>query len=214
MKLTDIHKVENLNNISINVYGLEFNRETKRNSVVGPLSIKSGNFRRVAHELCTKKFRAPNFVPVFLHNLSHYDSHFKVHALNFVEGQVDLIPQNEERYISFTKTLYINNQTFKLRFVESLKFLPSSLNQLTKNHKYEQLHTLRTKFPNNEDFVRLKKEGVYPYEFMSSNESLKLTSLPSQQHFYSTLTDSKVSDDDYHHAQDVWDHFQCLNMLD
>lgn len=49
---------------------------------------------------------------------------------------------------------------------------------------------------------------------MTSNESLKLTSLPSQQQFYSTLTDSNVSDDDYHHAQDVWDHFQCLNMRD
>ncbi|CAH2109056.1 unnamed protein product [Euphydryas editha] len=342
IKLNDIHKVENLNNISINVYGLEFNRETKRNSVIGPLyftkcrksihinllyltndfeaflnpvslcandpskfytnnihkhepysfgyymkcsyddnlskyefysgpncvqifmsrlysDIRSicskknfqkapntltdkdkniidtctichicetilnedkildfdwyaGNFRGVAHELCTKKFRAPNFVPVFLHNLSHYDSHFIVHALNFVEGQVDIIPQNKEKYISFTK----------LRFVDSFKFLPCSLSQLTKNLKDEKFHTLRTNFPNNEDFVRLKKKGVYPNEFVTSYrkykrtvsyESLELTSLPSQQHFYSTLTDSKVSDDDYHHAQDVWDHFQCSNML-
>ncbi|XP_045501419.1 uncharacterized protein LOC123698711 [Colias croceus] len=37
VKIADISKVEKLNNISINVFGLEYNKEKKCNSVVGPL---------------------------------------------------------------------------------------------------------------------------------------------------------------------------------
>lgn len=174
----------------------------------------TGDFRGVAHDVCIKKFRPPLYIPVFLHNLSHYDAHFIVHALSFVEGEVEVIPQNKERYISFSKILKINNQKIKLRFVDSLKFLPCSLEQLAKNLKDDQFHTLKTNFPRNEDFTRLRKKGVYPYEFMTSFESLKLTSLPNKEHFYSSLTDSNVSDDDYNRAHDVWKHFNCQNMLD
>lgn len=37
VKLTDIGKVEELNNLSINVFGLEYNTEKKCNTVIGPL---------------------------------------------------------------------------------------------------------------------------------------------------------------------------------
>ncbi|KAL0895313.1 hypothetical protein ABMA27_011457 [Loxostege sticticalis] len=37
VKLTDIHKIEKLNNLSINVYGLEYNPTTRKNTVIGPL---------------------------------------------------------------------------------------------------------------------------------------------------------------------------------
>lgn len=58
-----------------------------------------------------KKFRVPQYIPIFLHNLSNYDAHFIVHALNFVEGEVDIIPQNKEKYISFSRHLTINDQS-------------------------------------------------------------------------------------------------------
>ena len=45
----------------------------------------------------------PNSTPVVFHNLSGYDSHSFVKNLGFSEGDIDCIPNNEERYISFTK---------------------------------------------------------------------------------------------------------------
>ncbi|XP_052746715.1 uncharacterized protein LOC128199737 [Bicyclus anynana] len=174
----------------------------------------TGNFRGVAHETCVAKYRAPRHIPVFLHNLSNYDAHFIVHALNFAEGEVELLPQNKERYISFSKKLNVNNGQVSLRFIDSFKFLPCSLEQLAKNLNIHQFESLKSNFPHNEDFIRLRKKGVYPYEYMTSFDSLKLTSLPSQPQFYSSLTNSNISDDDYNHAKDVWDHFQCQNMLE
>ncbi|XP_050677400.1 uncharacterized protein LOC126974058 isoform X2 [Leptidea sinapis] len=174
----------------------------------------TGHFRGVAHEVCKTKFRIPYHIPVFLHNLSQYDSHFIVHALNSIEGEIDIIPQTKEKYISFTKTIKFNNHKIQLRFVDSFKFLPCSLDKLVQNLMEEQFQTLKYNFPNNNDFLRLRKKGIYPYEFMSSHDSLKLSALPSRDKFYNTLTDTHISDEDYEHAKDVWQHFHCQNMSD
>ncbi|XP_047513541.1 uncharacterized protein LOC125055226 isoform X2 [Pieris napi] len=174
----------------------------------------TGKFKGVVHNICFEKFRAPLMIPVFLHNLSHYDAHFIVHALNFEEGQVDVLPQNKEKYISFSKILNINNNTLTLRFVDSIKFLPSSLDKLAKNLKTSDFIELSKNYPNSEDFKRLTKKGIFPYEFIKDFDALNHQHLPNKSDFYSTLTASNISDDDYNHAIDVWNHFKCNNMLD
>ncbi|XP_069364145.1 uncharacterized protein [Maniola hyperantus] len=174
----------------------------------------TGNLRGVAHESCAEKYRAPRHIPVILHNLSNYDAHFIVHSLNFTEGEIELIPQNKERYISFSKILNVNNQQISLRFIDSFKFLPCSLDQLAKNLNDNQFKSLKINFPHNDDFSRLRRKGIYPYEYMTSYDCLKSSSLPSQSQFYSSLSNSDVSNDDYNHAKDVWNHFSCRNMLD
>ncbi|KAH9642907.1 hypothetical protein HF086_003506 [Spodoptera exigua] len=118
----------------------------------------TGSFRGVAHQVCSSKYRTPRHIPIFLHNLSHYDAHFIVHALNFDDNKVEVIPQNKERYISFSKQLTINNQPVSLRFVDSLKFLSCSLDQLAKNLNDDQFTELKRNYPNNEDFSRLRRK--------------------------------------------------------
>lgn len=174
----------------------------------------TGAFEGVAHPSCCQKYRTPNFVPVFLHNLSNYDAHFLVHGLGFEEGNIEIIPQNKEKYISFSKQLNINNRTMKLKFLDSFKFMSSSLDKLTKNLLPEQFQELRLNFPCEQDFKRLLRKGVYPYEHMTSLESLKSTSLPEYKDFYSSLNDVNISKNDYQHACDVWNHFNCQNMGD
>lgn len=174
----------------------------------------TGHFEGVAHSLCSSKYKTPRFVPIFLHNLSNYDAHFIVHALNFRDGEVEIIPQNKEKYISFSKKIQINGQEISLRFLDSFKFMSASLDNLSKNLKLNQFEELQKQFPLKEDFKRLIRKGIFPYEFIKSYESLNATSLPTRAEFYNSLCDSAVSNDDYAHAQDVWNHFKCKTMLD
>lgn len=174
----------------------------------------TGAFEGVAHSSCSEKYRTPNFVPVFLHNLSNYDAHFIVHGLGFEEGNIDIIPQNKEKYISFSKQLLVNNRVMKLQFLDSLKFMSSSLDKLTKNLLPEQFQELKLNFPCEQDFKLLLRKGVYPYEHMKSSDSLKLASLPAYNDFYSSLNDENISKNDYQHACDVWNHFKCQHMGD
>ena len=67
----------------------------------------TGKFRGAAHRSCNLKFQRPKFTPVFFHNLQNYDAHLFVRALGTLDEvlSVTCIPNNEEKYISFSLKL-------------------------------------------------------------------------------------------------------------
>ena len=67
----------------------------------------TGRYRGAAHSKCNLNYRKPDFIPVVFHNLSGYDSHLFIWNLSSTEGKIDCIPNNEEKYISFTKTIQV-----------------------------------------------------------------------------------------------------------
>ena len=58
----------------------------------------------------------------------------------------------------------------------------------------------------------LLKKGVYPYEHMDSWKRFKEESLPDKEYFYSELNKKHITDEDYAHAQKVWDIFKIKNL--
>ena len=60
----------------------------------------------------------------------------------------------------------------------------------------------------------LTRKGVYPYDYMNSPEKLKETKLPPKDAFYSRLNGVGISDEDYAHAQKVWETFEMKNLED
>lgn len=76
----------------------------------------------------------PKFIPVFPHKLTNYNSFIK--TLN--QEKIDVLAQNKEKYNSFSKNIFVekggegeNYVYIKLRFVDSSRFLPSSLDKLS-----------------------------------------------------------------------------------
>ena len=55
----------------------------------------------------------------------------------------------------------------------------------------------------------MARKGVYPYEFMDGFEKFEKRQLPKQTSFFSRLMQEKVSDEDFAHAQKVWEEFGC-----
>ena len=58
----------------------------------------------------------------------------------------------------------------------------------------------------------LSRKGVYPYECTDSWEKFDETTLPPKEAFYSNLNLEDISDEDYAHAQKVWDVFETKNI--
>ena len=113
----------------------------------------TGRFRGAAHNTCNLKYKKPKFIPVVFHNLSGYDSHLFIKNLGFTDGNIDCIPNNEEKYISFTKNTVTGSYTnkegkdkpikHKIRFIDSFKFMSDSLESLVNNYQMMALTILK-----------------------------------------------------------------------
>ena len=66
----------------------------------------TGKFRGPAHSHCNLNYKPPNFIPVFLHNNAHYDTHLFINELSRTSGDISAIPNTDQKYISFTKTIH------------------------------------------------------------------------------------------------------------
>ena len=58
----------------------------------------------------------------------------------------------------------------------------------------------------------MTKKGIYPYEYMDDIKRFEETQLPPKKSFYSTLTEEYIKDDEYAHAQNVWQKFEDENL--
>ncbi|XP_018378038.1 PREDICTED: DNA polymerase-like, partial [Trachymyrmex cornetzi] len=180
----------------------------------------TGRYRGPAHSRCNLLYHDTYVIPVVFHNLAGYDAHFIIKDIaNSFVGRVDLLPITKEKYISFTKHVKATNSKqgtdcLKLRFVDSFKFLNTSLEKLVSYLDKSKLKIIRSEFSNldAEDFDLLTRKGVFPYEYIDSVDKLNETSLPPRELFYSSLTDEAASDDDYQHATNVWRRF-CIETL-
>ena len=91
----------------------------------------------------------------------------------------------------------------ELRFLDSCKFMASSLDKLSSNLDKEQFTNLNSMYKG-EQLELLKRKGVYPYDYVDSLDRLAETQLPPKEAFYSKLHNEDISDEDYEHAQKVW----------
>ena len=58
----------------------------------------------------------------------------------------------------------------------------------------------------------MSQKGVYPYDFMDTFEKFNQTELPNKDQFYSILNDQHITDDEYDHANKVWNTFMIKTM--
>ena len=173
----------------------------------------TGKYRSAAHNQCNLKCRKPLFLPVVFHNLQGYDSRLFIKQLAKVSGDLSCIPSTEEKYISFSKKIKVGENfsikkgttisiKFEIRFIDSFKFLQTSLANLVSNLQPTDFKNLNRVIKENTSL--LTRKGCYPYDYVSLIDILQETKLPSRDLFYSKLYDEHISDEDYQHAIKVW----------
>ena len=185
----------------------------------------TGCYRGAAHNSCNLKYRKPESVPVFFHNLTGYDSHLFIKKLGSSNKKetIECIPNNEEKYITFTKTIitgqYTNkkgeskNKTFKIVFKDSLKFMSSSLGALVNNLPKNGFKNI-SKYYTPEEVDLIRQKGFYPYEYMDTEEKFNDIKLPPREVFYSKLSGKGISEKNYKHACNVWNTFKMKTFKD
>ena len=179
----------------------------------------TGKYRGAAHNPCNLNLRFRKtqqdeedsfIIPVIFHNLRGYDGHIIMQTL----GKND---EEELRVIANTLEKYISFSVGQLRFLDSFQFMNTSLEKLVNNlaaEGKEKFRNMAAEFPDSAQQELLLRKGVYPYDYMDDPEKFKDTQLPSKEDFYSELREEGISDDDYAHAQNVWNVFKCKTFGD
>ena len=107
----------------------------------------TGLYRGAAHNNCNLKYRIPDYIPIVFHNLSGYDAHLFIKELGrrFNKNDIAVIAENREKYISFSVKINVKlagvkhkdskqvHTNIQLRFIDSCRFMASSLDKLASN---------------------------------------------------------------------------------
>ena len=95
-------------------------------------------FRGAAHSKCNLNYKVPKDISIIIHNASS-DTHFVINHLGEeFKGKLNCIGEYMEKYITFSvpiKKKYDDGKiiTYKLRFINSFRFMPTSLSELIDN---------------------------------------------------------------------------------
>lgn len=199
---------------------------TEKNIKVAHHNHFTGEFIAYICNKCNVGAKENNLIiPVIAHNAKNYDQNFILRELAKYDCElnsggkiqnISVIPKSDEKFLEIT---------FKrLRFIDSYSFLTGSLEKLTEclkiqadsTNNYEELFA-----PVFENFKLYDKEiikkyllrkNVFPYEYCDSLEKFQETKLPPIECFYSSISNSNISQEDYEFAQDAFRTFNCINL--
>ena len=117
-----------------------------------------------------------------------------------------MIAKNREDYITFSVDVMVdrctdkngneNDKFIELRFIDSFKFMASSLDSITNNLVCGGRKLIGFEDYTDKQYKLLMRKGIYPYEYMMCWDQFKETQLPPIEAFYSSLNMSNISEDD------------------
>ena len=124
----------------------EFDTNGKKNYKVRDHCHYTGKYRGAAHNICNLRYKIPKEIPVVFHKFpisrsgSIYDYHFIIKELvKEFDGNFECLVENTEKYITFSVPIKkkIENKnieiTYKIKFIDSYKFMAMSLSKLVDN---------------------------------------------------------------------------------
>ena len=186
----------------------------------------TGKYRGAAHSSCNLRYRIPDYIPVMY--LAGYYAHLFIKELAKHTSKIGVIAKNTENYISFSVKVEVDkfidkagrtalnekSKEIELRFIDSFKFVSSSLDSLVNNLAKggHEFWGFEKRSPKRKEL--LIRKGVYPYEYMDSWDKFEEKRLPSKDEFYSKLNMSGISEKDHQHVCKVWNEFDLKNMGD
>ena len=166
-----------------------------------------------AHNKCNLKYKFKKdnvnddyLTNVFAHNSQNFDQSFLIRALRNLDDKIPFscLPRNLNKLIS----LQIGSFIFK----DSYLFLGKSLNYLTGTIDDNNRISLKQEFGKN--YQLLTKKGIYPYDYFDNAKKYNEQKLPNKEAFFDKINNKNILDEEYTHAKNVFEKFECKNLLD
>ena len=145
----------------------EFNNNDKKNYKVMDHCHYTGKYRGAAHNICNLRYKVPKEIPIVFHNGSTYDYHFILKELvTEFEGNFECLYENTKKYITFSVPIKkkIENKdleiTYKIKFIDSYRFMSSSLSKLVDNLSEGIHNNKRVDCSSCLDYIKIRNEKL------------------------------------------------------
>ncbi|XP_057335085.1 uncharacterized protein LOC130673889 [Microplitis mediator] len=94
-----------------------------------------------------------------------------------------------------------------LQYEDLFRFMASSLEKLAYYLDDDNKQITKLHYPDPEKFQLVTRKDVFPYEYITNIDKLNDRQLPDQNSFFSKLSNTGISDDNYSFIQLVWNKF-------
>ena len=132
----------------------------------------TGKYRGAAHNICNLRYKVPKEISLVFHNGSSYDYHFIIKEL---AKEFECLGENTEKYITFSVPIKkkIDNEdleiTYKIKFIDSYRFMSSSLSKLVDNFS-EGIHNNKcSDCESNLDYIKILKNEKLLFKCFNCN---------------------------------------------
>ena len=186
----------------------------------------TSRYRGLTHMKCNLQYKSR---PIFQSRSTIFEDMIDAHlfikelAASSTDGaKMGVIAKYKEDYISFSIKVKVDkyidkneiekSKEIKLRFIDSFKFMSSSLDSLVNNLARGGGKFFGFEEYSENQYKLLNRKGIYPYEYMTDLDKFKETKLPPREAFYSKLNMAGIREEDYEQAHRVWKEFGLKDL--
>ncbi|KAK3922359.1 putative DNA polymerase [Frankliniella fusca] len=178
------------------------------------------NYRSALHgygpedeKQCNALRRRSSMLTAVCHNSMKYDSVLiwkgAVEHPALADTEIKVIPRTKSSYLSFSIHL---GDGRGIVFIDSYRHVMGSLEAIARTLGPNDMKVLKACFKDDETRPLLQRKGIYPYEYVKQYQQFQETQLPAIEAFYSSVSDSTISQEDWEHANNVFRVFKCANL--
>ena len=212
IKLFECHyKKFGESNIDIN----EFKKKYKHKCYINHKVIHhnySKKFNKIIDYICNNgnlKIKNTKELVVLFHDSKGYDNSYMIDIFSKIPNiQINCLAQNQERFkmLSFK----IPNKKYKIKIIDSLSFLQSNLDNLSKELNDDLKIVTKNHFRDKFELVNKKLEN-FLYMYVNP-DNLNEKDLPEKKYLDNILTTKDISDEEYINVQSLYKKMKFKNL--
>ena len=158
---------------------------------------------------CNLKIKNSKELIVLFHNAKGYDNSYMLDIFSKIPNiQISCLGSNMEKF-KMLKFL-IPEKDYLIKIIDSLAFLQSNLNDLSKDLDNDLKIITKNHFQDKFEMVN-KKLDHFPYNYVNK-DNLEIEELPDKNHFYNMLKLKDISDKEYKLVKKFYENMKFKNI--
>ena len=156
--------------------------------------LKNKNIISYICSICNLKIKNRKELIVLFHNSKGYDNAYMIDIFSKIENiRINCLAENNQRFKMLNSK--IPGKKYNIKIIDSLSFLQSNLDSLSKDLDDNLKIVTKEHFKNNFEMINKKLEN-FPYNYINP-DNLNEKYLPKKENFCNQLTMNYIQDDEY-----------------